>query len=129
MQVYQQKKKVANKDIQEIVSAEDVQAFCYGELNLKTKELARLLLADFYAMQEGYQRREIDDWRKIREIMTMIHNTSFNVKKAVSAKELFPLPDEEKETMDEKDFVNLLASSGAKRNTITAEEAKKLGFE
>ena len=53
------------------------------------------------------------------------------VKNTKTSKELFPLPDEidgKGEEINEAEFVSLLKQSGAKRNTITAEEAKKLGF-
>jgi ubiquinone biosynthesis protein Coq4 len=105
--------------------------FCYGELSLKPKELARLVFSDYMLLAEGYQRRELNEWRRVRELMTMIHNTSMTVKNTKTSKELFPLPDEidEKEKeINEAEFVSLLKNSGAKRNTITAEEAKKLGF-
>lgn len=63
---------------------------------MSRKEYCALTLNEWYWRVDGYGRRDVSDWRKWREFMTLMYN--LNVSKPSDRKkphQLFPLPGDE----------------------------------
>lgn len=77
-------------------------------MGLSYSDLMCMTLEEWELWCKGYSMRLEDEWRQTRELMAMIHNCAFGIKKAISAKDLIQLPSEKESkevtvpTLDER---------------------------
>ena len=74
---------------------------------MKPKELLRLTLRNYLYLVEGYNRSDKEKWFFRRELLAFIHNSGFNIKKAIKGSELMPF-EGEKEEQSLEEIVRML---------------------
>lgn len=68
------------------------------EAGLSPSEFWGATWDDVWCFIDAYHRRELNEWKRTREVITMIYNTAQGRKgRAKTSKELMPMPDEIKE--------------------------------
>ena len=93
------------------------------EAGLTPSEFWNATWDDVWAVIDGYNARELNAWKRTRELITMVYNTAQGRKgKPKKSTELMPFPDELKKPIDREELFRMMRINAEKTGIMIPEK-------